>query len=119
MVVYQRICRNRQYKNKRRGAEFNQKCKTYADNRRLAKASNIGIGDKVLVEQDKVNGIYPRYNPEPVVVVAKKGSMETVQKDETAKCDPLKYEGNQDSGDEWQASSKRQPHNDSKETSDA
>ena len=98
MVDYQRICRNRQYKNKRRGAEFKQKCKTYADNRRLAKASNIGIGDKVLVEQDKVNGIYPRYKPEPVVVVAKKGSMETVQKDETAKCDPLKYEGNQDSG---------------------
>jgi hypothetical protein len=117
MVVYQRICRNRQYKNKRRGAEFKQKCKTYADNRRLAEAKNIGIGDKVLVEQDKVNGIYPRYNPEPVLVVAKKGSMETVQKDETAKCDPLKYhEGNQDSGDEWQASSKRQRHNDSKET---
>ena len=55
------------------------------------------------------------------MVVAKNfnGDCPYVHKDETAKCDPLKYEGNQDSGDEWQASSKRQPHNDSKETPDA
>jgi hypothetical protein len=36
----------------RRDAEFKQKCKTYADNRRRTKASNIRIGDKVVVEQD-------------------------------------------------------------------
>ena len=58
----------------RRDAEFKQKCKTYADNGRRTKASNIGIGDKVLIEQDKMDGLSPRYNPEPFVVVPKKGS---------------------------------------------
>ena len=120
MVDYQQNCRNRQ-----RYAYFKHKCKTYADYRRHAKASNIRIGDKVLVEQDKIDGLSPRYNPEPFVVVEKKDSMVTVQNGEktlcryTAKCKPLKYEGNKDSEDEWQPLSKRQAHNKSKETTDA
>ena len=110
----------------RRDAELKQKCKTYADNRRQAKASNIRIGDKVLVEQDKIDGLSPGYNPEPFVVVEKKDSMVTVQNGEktlcrnTAKCKPLKYEGNNESEDEWpQPSSKRQAQNNSKERTDA
>ena len=108
----------------RRDAEFKQKLKTYADNRRHAKASNIRIGDKVLVEQDKIDGLSPRINLEPFVVV-EKDSMVTDQNGEktlcrnTAKCKPLKYEGNKDSEDEWQPSSKRQVQNNSKETTDA
>jgi hypothetical protein len=66
---------------------------------RQAKASNIIIGDKVLVEQDKIDGLSPRNNPEPFVVIEKKDSMVTVQNGEktlcrnTAKCKLLKYEG--------------------------
>ena len=92
-----------------RNAEFKQKCKMYADTRRRTKVSNIGIGDKVLIEQDKVDGLSPRYRPEPFEVVAKKGSMVTVQKGETTLCRNtakfklLKYEGNEDSVDEWAA----------------
>ena len=76
------------------------------------------------MEQDKIDGLSPRYNPEPFVVV-EKDSMVTVQNGEktlcrnTAKCKPLKYEGNKDSEDEWQPSSKRQVQNNSKETTDA
>jgi hypothetical protein len=70
------------------------------------------------VEQDKIDGLSPRYKPEPFVVVEKKDSMVTVQNGEktlcrnTAKCKPLKYDGNKDSEDEWQPSY-------SKETTDA
>jgi hypothetical protein len=63
---------------RRRDAELKQKCETYADNRRRAQVSNIRIGDKVLVEQDKIDGLSPRYNPEPFVVV-EKDSMVTAQ----------------------------------------
>jgi hypothetical protein len=76
------------------------------------------------VEQDKIDGLSPRYNPEPFVVV-EKDSMVTVQNGEktlcrnTAKCKPLKYEGIKDSEDEWQPSSKRQVQNNCKETTDA
>ena len=63
----------------RRDAEFKQKCETYADNRRRAQVSNIRIGDKVLVEQDKIDGLSPRYNPEPFVGVEKKDSMVTAR----------------------------------------
>ncbi len=44
----------------RKDAEFKQKCKTYADDRKRTKPSNIRIGDKVLVEQDKLNGLFPQ-----------------------------------------------------------
>ena len=59
------------------------------------------------------------------MVVEKKDSMVTVQNGEktlcrnTAKCKPLKYEGNNESEDEWQLSSKRQAQNNSKERTDA
>jgi hypothetical protein len=104
----------------RRDAEFKQKCKTYADNIQHAKASNIRIGDKVLVEQQKIDGLSPRYNSEPFALVEKKDSLVTLQNGEktlcrnTAKCKPLKYEGNKDSEDEWQPSSKRQEQNNNK-----
>ena len=56
------------------------------------------------------------------MVVEKKESMVTVQNGEktlcrnTAKCEPMKYEGNKDSEYEWQPPSKRQAQNNSKET---
>ena len=106
-------------------AEFKRKCKMYANDRRRTKESNIRIGNKVLIEQDKVDGLSPRYNPEPFVVVEKKGSMVTVQKGETtlcrntSKCKPLKHKGNKDSGDEWQPSSKRKVPSGSNEIADA
>ena len=77
------------------------------------------------MEQDKIDGLSPRYNTEPFVVVEKKDSMVTVQNGEktlcrnTAKCKPLKYEGNNESKDEWQPLSKRQAQNNSKERTDA
>jgi hypothetical protein len=60
------------------------------------------------MEEDKIYGLSPWYNPEPFVVVEKKDSMVTVLNGEktlcrnTAKCKPLKYEGNRDSEDERQ-----------------
>nr|XP_002730526.1 PREDICTED: uncharacterized protein K02A2.6-like [Saccoglossus kowalevskii] len=54
--------------------------KKYADTRNHAKASDLGIGDRVLVKQQKRNKMSTPFNPEPYEVVSKKGSMTTVQR---------------------------------------
>ena len=98
---------------RQRDATAKQKCKAYADSRRHTKAIHIEVGDKVLVEQDKIDSLTPRYNPEPYVVIARKGSMITVKKGETilcrntAKCKPLKCDEDEESENEWQPSLSR------------
>ena len=52
------------------------KMKEYHDTHRHAKASEIGLGDTVLVKQRK-STTKPFYNPTPLIVSAKKGSMIT------------------------------------------
>lgn len=56
-----------------------QKRKQYADKKTGAKKSKIKTGDSVLVRQPKLNKITPPFNPNPGVIVAKKGSMVTVR----------------------------------------
>ena len=73
------------------------------------------------MEQDKIDSLTPRYNPEPYVVIARKGSMITVKKGETilcrntAKCKPLKCDEDKESENEWQPSLSRQAQPDEEE----
>ncbi|PIK50919.1 hypothetical protein BSL78_12219 [Apostichopus japonicus] len=55
-----------------RDAEMKQKSKDYSDFKRNARDNEIGLGDKVLVRQEKQNKLSPPYNPEPFEVVALK-----------------------------------------------
>ncbi|XP_028407158.1 uncharacterized protein K02A2.6-like [Dendronephthya gigantea] len=106
---------------RQRDATAKQKCKAYADSRRHTKAIHIEVGDKILVEQDKIDSLTPRYNPEPFVVIARKGSMITAQKGETilcrntAKCKRLKCAEDEESDNEWQPSLSRQMQPDREE----
>ena len=49
--------------------------KEHADRR--ARASELHVGDVVLVKQPKLNKISSRYNPKPMVITDRKGSMVT------------------------------------------
>nr|XP_039266337.1 uncharacterized protein K02A2.6-like [Styela clava] len=54
--------------------------KRYADKRLCTRpASQLHIGDMVLVRQRRYNKLTPAYNPEPMTVVAVKGSMVTAR----------------------------------------
>lgn len=57
-----------------------EKMKTYADKRNHHKPSIIRVGDMVLFKQKRKNKLSSRYNPQPVPVIQKKGSMVTIQK---------------------------------------
>ncbi|XP_048743047.1 uncharacterized protein K02A2.6-like [Ostrea edulis] len=61
------------------------KGKLYADARRQAKESDIGIGDKVLVKQDKQDKLTPNFYDEPYKVIEKSGNAITVTDGRNAK----------------------------------
>ena len=56
-----------------------QKMKDYADTKHHAKPSDLIPGDHVLVKQPKTNKLKPLFNPEPYIIVQKKGSMITAK----------------------------------------
>ena len=56
------------------------KIKTYADKRRRAQQSNLKVGDKVLVRQEKRNKFTSPFDPKPFKIIKKKGSMITAQR---------------------------------------
>ena len=60
-----------------RDAEPKSKIKAYADLKLGAKPNDIKPGDTVLVIQPKKNRLSTPFNPEPLVVEEKKGSMVT------------------------------------------
>ena len=60
-----------------RDAEQKSKIKAYADSKLGTKSSDIKPGDAVLVRQPKKNKLSTPFNPEPLVVEEKKGSMVT------------------------------------------
>ena len=60
-----------------RDAEQKSKIKAYADSKLGTKPSDIKPGDTVLVRQPKKNKLSTPFNPEPLVVEEKKGSMVT------------------------------------------
>ena len=53
--------------------------KNYADRRRNAKESDIKIGDRVLVKQEKQNKLTSRFNKNPLIVVHRNGSRVTAK----------------------------------------
>ena len=57
------------------------KIKKYSDNHHHAKPKNIVVNDKVLVKQPKVTKLTPIYDPNPYIVVSRKGSMITAERD--------------------------------------
>lgn len=60
--------------------EEKMKMKAYADNKQYVKESNVKIGDNVLVKNTGIMKKTP-YNPHPLTVTAKKGSMITAERD--------------------------------------
>ena len=58
-------------------AAHQQRAKEYADTRRNAKASDLKVGDRVLVKQPKVNKFSTPFNPTPLTIISMKGSMVT------------------------------------------
>ena len=60
-----------------RDAGQKSKIKAYADSKLGTKPSDIKPGDTVLVRQPKKNKLSTPFNPEPVIVEEKKGSMVT------------------------------------------
>ena len=58
-----------------------QRQKTYADEKRRVKVSDIEIGDSVLVKNDEKGKLITPYNVLPYRVIAKKGSQVTVERD--------------------------------------
>ena len=57
------------------------KMKSYADARIHAKPSTLGVGDAVLVKNSSISKSQTPYQPEPLVVTQKKGSMITASRD--------------------------------------
>ena len=55
--------------------------KMYSDQRTHAPKTSVEIGDVVLVRQPKINKISTPYNPHPLVVADKKGSMITAKRE--------------------------------------
>ena len=60
-----------------RDAEQKKKIKAYADQKLGVRESNIKLGDTVLIKQPKANKLSTPFNPVPLVVEEKKGSMIT------------------------------------------
>ena len=56
-----------------------EKMKMYADDHTNVKTSDISVGNTVLVKQNKINKLTPPFNPDPLVVIEKKGSMITAK----------------------------------------
>lgn len=54
--------------------------KTYADTRRHTQISEIHTGDEVLLRNQERGKLIPTYDPDPYVVVEKKGSQVTAER---------------------------------------
>ena len=61
-----------------------QKMKVYADKRSNAQSSKLKIGDNVLVEQPKQNKLSTPFDPKPLQITDKKGSMVTARRGDKA-----------------------------------
>ena len=59
-----------------------EKTKENTDRAQRAKASGIDIGDTVLVKQPKQNKLSTNFNPDPYIVIEKKGTMLTAYNEE-------------------------------------
>ena len=62
-----------------RDSETKQRIKDYADQRRQAKASDIMVGNFVLLEQNRINKLSHRFEDEPYKVLEKDGSQLTIE----------------------------------------
>ena len=62
-----------------RDSETKQRIKDYADQRRQAKASDIMVGHFVLLEQNRINKLSPRFEDEPYKLLEKDGSQITIE----------------------------------------
>ena len=62
-----------------------RKMKMYADNHSNVKNSNFQLDDTVLVKQKKVNKLTPPFDPNPMIIIAIKGSMITAKSRKTNK----------------------------------
>lgn len=71
-----------QKKVKMNDAKAKEKMKVYADKRRNARDSNLKVGDRVLVQQEKRNKLSTPFDPRPYEVIDKKGSMITAQRED-------------------------------------
>jgi hypothetical protein len=60
-------------------SEEKRKMKKYADQRWRSETSEIKVGDVVLIRQPKINKLPDPFSPHPYKVVARKGSMVTVE----------------------------------------
>lgn len=71
----------RTYEQEVRDKDAEQKAKMahYSNSKRGAKASDIEIGDRVLIRQDKANKLSTPFNPNPHIVVDKNGSSTVVE----------------------------------------
>lgn len=67
-----------------RDAEQKQQHKLYADDRRNAEYSEVAVGDKVLLKQEKVDKFSTNFNKTPHTVVHKHGNQVTVESPEGA-----------------------------------
>ena len=56
------------------------KMKSYADNRRNTRNSNIQVGDTVLIKQQRRNKFTTPFNANPYQVISKNGTMITAQR---------------------------------------
>ncbi|KAK6178683.1 hypothetical protein SNE40_011209 [Patella caerulea] len=64
---------------RRRDQQMKEKGKMYADKSRTAKASDIKVGDKVLLKQEKSNKLSTNFNPRPYTVIQIDGNSITIQ----------------------------------------
>ena len=62
---------------RKRDAEAKDIMKCYADKRLHAEAKPIDVGDTVLVKQPRLNKLSTPFNPTPLVVMERKGTMVT------------------------------------------
>ena len=67
---------------RKRDVAAKQNMKNYADRHTQAKPSAIGTGDIVLVRQPKRNKLSTPYNPVPLVVTERKGTMVTAERND-------------------------------------
>ena len=65
-----------------RDNEQKNKGKMYADNKRKACYSDILLGDKVLVQEERQNKFSTRFNPVPFTIVRKQGNSLVVESQE-------------------------------------
>ncbi len=66
---------------RRRDKQAKRKMKIHADTRKKATPSTLKVGDFVLVRQKKQNKLTPPYDPKPLQITKKKGSMITAERD--------------------------------------